>query len=108
VPLPDQDTQDQVTTAIRYFTKDWFRMQYQQFRTQKLCVGSGAVESACKNLAEDRAAQSGMRWTIQGADPIIALRALHRSTDHTPGNHTNRYNQIWDRTTPKTTHPTPA
>ncbi|MDR1294009.1 MAG: ISKra4 family transposase [Bifidobacteriaceae bacterium] len=108
VPLPDQDTKDQVATALGYFTKNWFRMRYAQFRAQNLCIGSGAVESACKNLAEARAAQSGMRWTINGADPILALRALHRSTHQAPGDQTSRYNQIWERTIPKTTHPTPA
>jgi hypothetical protein len=108
VPLPDQDTEDQVATAIGYFTKSWFRMQYQQFRAQKLCIGSGAAESACKNLAEARAAQSGMRWTVKGADPILALRALHRSTDHAPGDQTSRYDRIWERTIPKTTLPTPV
>jgi hypothetical protein len=99
VPLPDQATEDKVATAIAYFTKNWHRMQYAQFKRQKFFIGSGAVESSCKNLAEARAAQSGMRWTIHGADPIIALRALHRSDDH----HDNRYNRIWDRTTPQTT-----
>ena len=73
-------------------------MQYAQLKQHKFFIGSGAVESSCKSLAEARAAQSGMRWTICGADPIIALRALHRSDD--PGS--ERYDRIWDRTTPQT------
>jgi hypothetical protein len=39
---------------------------------------------------------SGMRWTINGADPIIALRALHRA------DHDNRYDRVFDRTIPRT------
>jgi hypothetical protein len=99
VSLPDQATSGKVATAIGYFTKNWFRMQYATFREQGLLIGSGAVEAACKSLAEARAAQSGMRWTIRGADPVLALRALHRSTDNPTS---PRYEQIWDRFTPQT------
>ncbi|MDR1441116.1 MAG: ISKra4 family transposase [Bifidobacteriaceae bacterium] len=99
IALPDQATKDKVAAAVAYFTKNWHRMQYAQFKQDGFFIGSGAVESSCKSLAEARAAQSGMRWTIKGADPIIALRALHRSDNQGD----NRYNRIWDRTTPKTT-----
>jgi hypothetical protein len=48
VPLPDPDTEHKIATATAYFTKNWFRMKYGQFKDQGLCIGSGAVEGACK------------------------------------------------------------
>jgi hypothetical protein len=96
IPLLDQSAKDKVATAVAYFTKNWSRMQYATFKREGLFIGSGAAESACKSLAENRAAMSGMRWTIAGADPIIALRALHRA------DHDNRYNHVFDRTVPRT------
>jgi hypothetical protein len=98
VELPTEDLQAKAATAIAYFTRNAHRTRYARFRKDRLWIGSGAVEGACKNLVEARAAQSGMRWTIAGLDPVIALRALHRSDDQGD----QRYNQIWDRPAPQT------
>ena len=93
IELPTQDLKDTAATAIGYFTHNAHRMRYARFKKDGLWIGSGAVEGACKNLVEARAALSGMRWTIDGLDPVIALRALHRSNDQGP----KRYDSIWDR-----------
>jgi hypothetical protein len=45
----------------------------------RLFVGSGAVEAGCKAIGE-RLELSGMRWTIPGADAIIALRCHDASS----------------------------
>jgi hypothetical protein len=79
VAVPD-DAEDDVETKIAYFTKNWYRMRYATFRAEGYFTGSGAVESACRSVVEDRAALSGMRWTVKGASAVIALRALHRSS----------------------------
>ena len=41
-------------------------------------VGSGAVEGGCKTIIGPRIKQSGMHWTVRGADAIIALRCQRR------------------------------
>jgi hypothetical protein len=102
VELPTDQLKDKTATAIGYFTRNAHRMRYARFKKDGLWIGSGAVEGACKNLVEARAAQSGMRWTIDGLDPVIALRALHRSNDQGPQGG-QRYNRIWDRPAPQTT-----
>jgi hypothetical protein len=99
VTLPTEELKTKAATAIAYFTRNAHRMRYAKFKKDGLWIGSGAVEGACKNLVEARAAQSGMRWTTNGLDPVIALRTLHRSNDQ----HGQRYNQIWDRSAPQTT-----
>jgi hypothetical protein len=37
-------------------------------------LGSGIAEAACKTVVSTRAKRSGMRWTPQGLDAILALR----------------------------------
>jgi hypothetical protein len=81
---------DEIAVKIAYFTKNWRRMQYAQFKQRKYLIGSGAVESACRSIVEDRVSRSGMRWTVEGADRVIALRALHRSSE-------DRYTKLWTR-----------
>jgi len=50
------------------------RMQYQDFRSQGLFIGSGVVEAACKNVIGKHLKQSGIRWSVDGANKIAALR----------------------------------
>lgn len=57
-----------------YFRKNRNRMRYDSFRAQGLFVGSGVVEAACKSVIGKRLKQSGMRWSVKGANAIIALR----------------------------------
>ena len=49
-------------------------MRYPEFRRQGLFVGSGVIEAGCKTVIGARLKQSGMFWTVEGANAIIALR----------------------------------
>jgi hypothetical protein len=53
-------------------------MRYPEFRKQGFFVGSGVVEASCKTVI-GRLKQSGMFWTVRGANAIIALRCCDRS-----------------------------
>jgi hypothetical protein len=44
-----------------------------------LFVGSGVIEAGCKTVIGSRLKQSGMFWTVRGANAIVALRCC-RST----------------------------
>ena len=48
-------------------------MRYPKFRRQHLFVGSGVIEAGCKTVIGSRLKQSGMFWTVRGANAIIAL-----------------------------------
>ena len=37
-------------------------------------VGSGVIEAGCRTVIGKRLKQSGMRWSVRGANAIIALR----------------------------------
>jgi hypothetical protein len=49
------------------------------FRRDHLFVGSGVIEAACKTVIAKRLKQSGMFWTLRGANAIIALRCSRLS-----------------------------
>lgn len=64
---------------INYFRNNMCRMRYREFRDQGLFVGSGVVEAGCKTVIGKRLKQSGMEWSVRGANAIIALRCLYLS-----------------------------
>lgn len=76
---PDATAAEEVRRAVGYFTGHAARMDYPRFVARQFPIGSGAVESACKTLIEQRAKQAGMRWSRAGLQAVASLRALHRS-----------------------------
>lgn len=75
----DPGAADEVRKAIGYFTTHQARMDYPGFVARHLPIGSGAVESACKTLIEEREKGAGMRWLKEDAQAVASLRALWRS-----------------------------
>jgi hypothetical protein len=71
---------DEVDKELGYFLNNAPRMRYHWFRSRGLFVGSGIVEAGCKSVIGQRLKQSGMHWTIPGADSIIALRCAEASS----------------------------
>jgi hypothetical protein len=57
-----------------YFERNRNRMRYPKFRKQGLFIGSGVIEAGCRTVIGSRLKQSGMFWTVRGANAIIALR----------------------------------
>lgn len=62
-----------------YFGNQVHRMDYPSYRSKGWLIGSGPVESACKQVVGQRMKGSGMRWGETGADAVCHLRALFRS-----------------------------
>ena len=65
---------EKLRTEADYFERNAARMRYPKFRRQHLLVGSGVIEAGCKTVIGSRLKQSGMFWTVRGANAIIALR----------------------------------
>jgi hypothetical protein len=74
--------------CVGYVTTNRERMRYPAFRAEGLCVSSGVVEAGCKVVVVTRLKRAGMRWTLAGADAIMALRACHPS---------GRFEAFWER-----------
>jgi hypothetical protein len=68
-----------IQREIAYFRTNAERMRYAEFRRLGLFVGSGVVEAGCKTVIGRRLKQSGMHWTVNGANKIIALRCCYMS-----------------------------
>jgi hypothetical protein len=67
------------TDAIRYYENNLARMQYKTFLENGYLIGSGAIESAHRNVIQQRLKLSGQRWSIKGAQEIANLRACNKS-----------------------------
>jgi hypothetical protein len=76
--LADAEQNSELAKAIcveaEYFDGNRDRMRYPEFRKKNLFVGSGVIEAGCKTVIGSRLKQSGMFWTVRGANAIIALR----------------------------------
>ena len=60
---------------INYFQENKERMRYDRYRRMQLPIGSGTVESACKNVIGGRMKQGGMTWSETGALGMLQIRA---------------------------------
>jgi hypothetical protein len=64
-----------------YLDNNRQRMLYKSFRDSGYDIGSGAVESAVNHVVQQRMKRPGMRWHARGADAMLALRSIYRSTE---------------------------
>ena len=60
---------------LHYFSTNAHRMLYASFRTHGYYIGSGSVESACKQYGHGRLKQAGMRWKTAGIEAVAHLRS---------------------------------
>jgi hypothetical protein len=66
---------DLARKAAHYFTTNFNRMRYDQFRAAGYMIGSGTVESACKQIVTQRLKLPGAQWTVPGAVQTAKARA---------------------------------
>jgi hypothetical protein len=83
--------EEAIRIEAAYFERNAERMRYPEFRRQHLFVGSGVIEAGCKTVIGARLKQSGMFWTVSGANAIIALRCCHIN---------NRMENYWESRRP--------
>jgi len=70
--------------AATYFTNNQTRMRYPAYRAAGYLIGSGTVESSCKQIVTQRLKCSGAQWLIPGAVHTAKARAAWLSGDWTP------------------------
>ena len=73
------ETSTEARQCREYLITNRHRLNYPRFRKLGLCTSSGIVESGCKHVIGARVKQSGMHWTVRGANAIIALRCFKLS-----------------------------
>jgi hypothetical protein len=79
---------EEARRCVDYVEGNRARMRYAEFRAAGLCTSTGIVEAGCKTAIGTRCKRSGMRWTVAGADAIIALRCCKLS---------GRFEDFWER-----------
>ena len=62
--------------AATYFSNNIDRMRYDVFRQHGYMIGSGTIESACKQLVSHRLDLPGAQWTVSGAVQTAKARAV--------------------------------
>lgn len=63
--------------AITSYENNREHMRYDEYIAAGYPIGSGVAEGACRHLVKDRMEGTGMRWTVQGAQAMLHLRAIH-------------------------------
>ena len=70
------ELREKLDDLIRYYDDNADRMRYDEYLRRGYGIGSGAVESAHKQVVHARMRQAGMRWSEAGARRLLALRLL--------------------------------
>lgn len=77
---------------LAYLETNRQRMQYGSFQKRGWFIGSGVIEAGCKTVIGQRLKQSGMFWSVPGAQNILSLRCATAS---------HRFDQAWELLQPQ-------
>jgi hypothetical protein len=69
----------EILKAITYFINHLHQMDYVLYISQKIPIGSGVIEAACKVIIKQRMCSSGMKWTDKGAKTVLLLRCFNET-----------------------------
>ena len=67
--------------TITYFDNHRHMMDYATYLKKGYPISTGVIEGTCGSLVKNRMEQSGMRWSIQGANAVLAQRAVVKNGD---------------------------
>jgi hypothetical protein len=77
-----QSVRETLEKVITFFHNHRRWMPYDVDLAAGLPVGTGVVESACGAVVKPRMEGAGKRWSLAGAEAMLALRSLKKSHDH--------------------------
>jgi hypothetical protein len=73
--------QKTIRKAIVYYENNRDYMKYDEYLAAGYPIGSGMAEGACRHVVKDRMELTGMRWTVEGAQSMLHLRAIYLNGD---------------------------
>ena len=73
--------QEQLHKTANYFERNLAYMHYDECLRKGWPIASGVIEGACRHLVKDRFELTGMRWTQEGAESLLHLRAVAENGD---------------------------
>ncbi len=76
---------------MAYFENNRDKMRYWEYQKQGLFIGSGVVEAGCRSVVGQRLKQSGMLWSLPGAENILDIRCVLEN---------GQFNECWKQRLP--------
>jgi hypothetical protein len=70
-----------VRACLRYLRGVRNYLAYNEALAGGLPIATGVIEGACRYLVKDRMEKTGARWSLEGAEAVLRLRALRASGD---------------------------
>jgi hypothetical protein len=67
--------------CARYLVNHRKLLHYDRALRDGLPIGTGVIEGACRYLVKDRMDRTGARWSLNGAEAVLRLRALCTNGD---------------------------
>ena len=69
-------TRTNVDTAATYLVNKAAYLDYPTALAQGWPIATGVIEGACRHLVKDRLDRTGARWSVEGAEAVLKLRAI--------------------------------
>jgi hypothetical protein len=74
-----QEKKGEIAKAITYFSNHIHQMNYAEYVSKNMPIGSGVIEAACKVIIKQRMCKSGMKWSDSGAKTVLLLRCFNET-----------------------------
>jgi len=65
-----------VDKAVTYLENNWRHMKYDEALANGWPIATGLIEGSCRYVIEDRFGITGARWSPDGAEDILKIRAV--------------------------------
>ncbi len=81
---PHRHTDSAVAKCVDHLTANKAQMQYDKYRRQGMQIGSGVVESACRQIVGLRLKRPGSHWSVKGTNAVLSIKCCltnHRWVD---------------------------
>lgn len=79
LPCSQKHVEKEKEKLFNYLKNNQKRINYGLYKEQGLLFGSGAIESANRNIIQKRMKLSGQRWTLSGAQQMLNLRICFKN-----------------------------
>ncbi len=79
LPCRQKLVENEKQKLLTYLRNNEKRINYGLYKERGLLFGSGAIESANRDIIQKRMKLSGQRWTLSGAQQMLNLRVCYKS-----------------------------
>ncbi|MDP3914723.1 MAG: hypothetical protein Q8R96_13405 [Bacteroidota bacterium] len=79
LPCGQKLVENEKQKLLTYIRNNEKRINYGLYKERGLLFGSGAIESANRDIIQKRMKLSGQRWTLSGAQQMLNLRVCYKS-----------------------------